>query len=92
MQIGEDLTGQERKFMLEMLYQRKAALRWEFEHVGTIRPEVAFPQKIRTVKYDAWQAPGFPIPKSLYGVVTEMLRERLKRGIIESYHEPYRNP
>ena len=54
MQIGENLTSQERKFMLEILYRKKTALRWEFEHVGTIKPEITSPQKIKTVEHDAW--------------------------------------
>ena len=77
--------------MLEILYRRKAALAWDFEHIGQIRPEVAPPQKIQTIEHKAWQAPGFPIPKSLYKVVTEMLKERLRRGVIEPYYNPYRN-
>ena len=75
-----------------MLYRRERALAWEFEHIGKIRPEVAPFQKIRTIEHKTWQAPGFPIPKSLYGVVTEMLKEWLRRDIIEPCYNLYRNP
>ena len=65
---------------------------WEFKHCGRIRPEMVSPQKIKTIKYKAWQASGFPVLKSFFGTVTEMLKERLKSGVIEPCHGPYRNP
>jgi hypothetical protein len=92
MQIGGELTREERELMLKMLYRREGALTWEFEYISKIRPEVTPLQKIRTIEHKAWQAPRFPIPKSLYGVVTEMLKERLRRGVIEPCYGPYRNP
>ena len=90
--VGDELTIQERDMLTEMLYNREASLAWEFSEIGKVRPEVAPPQIIKTVEHRAWQAPGFPIPKALTGIVTEMLKERVSRGTLEPCHGPYRNP
>ena len=89
--LGAELTMQERELMLEMLYYREAALAFEFDHCGKVRLEVAPPQVIRTIEHKAWQAPGFAIPRALRGTVIEMLRERIKRGLLEPCDGPYRN-
>ena len=75
-----------------MLYNREKALAFDFSQIGKVKPDVAPPQVIKTVKHKAWQVPGFPIPKALHPVVVGMLRERLKNGVLEYYNGPYRNP
>ena len=75
-----------------MLLQREGVLSWDFSEIGRVAPKVAPPQPIRTVKHDAWQAHPFPVPKKLLPVVEEMVRERLKKGILKPCHGPYRNP
>lgn len=59
--------------------------------MGKVKKEVAPPQIIRTVNHQAWQVPGFQIPKALTSTVIDMLQERLKMGIIKPCHGPYRN-
>ena len=44
------------------------------------------------MEHKAWQAPGFPIPRALNQVVIDMLRERMKNGLLEECYGPYRNP
>lgn len=90
--VGEELTIKEKELVTEMLYNREAALAWDFSHIGRVNPDVAPPQEIRTVPHQAWQVPGFQIPKALNSVVTHMLKERIQQGIIEPCHGPYRNP
>ena len=77
---------------MQVIYDREAALSWEFSEIGRIRKSVAEPQQIRTVPHEAWQAPGFPIPRALNATVVEMLKERLANGLLEPCHGPYRNP
>ncbi len=60
--------------------------------MGNVKKEVAPAQKIQTIEHKAWQVPGFQIPKALTSTVIDMLQERLKMGVIEHYHGPYRNP
>jgi hypothetical protein len=90
--IGDEMTPNEKELLLEVLMNREAAFAFDWTHCGTIRPEVAPPQEIRTIEHQAWQTSNFPVPKALMGQVTEMLKERLKRGTMEYSHGPYRNP
>ena len=92
MRIGEELLPREKELLLAMLYNREAALSWNFSEIGKIKPEVSPPLPIRTVPHKAWQAPGFPIPRALTKNVIEMLQERLEAGMLEQCHGPYRNP
>ncbi len=48
-------------------------------------------QNVRTVEYKAWQVSGFQIPKALTSMIIDMLQQRLKMGVIEPCHGPYRN-
>ncbi len=57
-----------------------------------VKRKVAPPKKIRTINHKAWQFSGFQIPKALISTVIDMLQERLKMGVIEPCHGPYRNP
>jgi hypothetical protein len=86
LKIGKHLTLQEREILRAVLFNREAALGWDFSHLGRIRHEVAPPQKTLTVPHEAWQHPGFPVPKALVGMAIEMLKERLDAGILEPCH------
>jgi hypothetical protein len=77
--------------LIEVLTNREEALTFDWTHCGTIRPEVAPPQEIRTIKHEAWQADNFPILKTLMSKVIEMLKERLERGTLEYSQGLYRN-
>jgi hypothetical protein len=44
------------------------------------------------VEHKAWQVPKFPIPKALHLVVVNMLRERLKNGVLKYCDGLYQNP
>jgi hypothetical protein len=89
---GTELRPRERELFLEMMFNREAALSWDFSEIGRVRPEVAPPQEIRTVEHKPWQHPGFKIHRSLTGVVENIVRERLKNGVLEPCYSAYRNP
>lgn len=90
--VGDGLTAIEKELLTEMLFNREAALAWNFSEIGLVRPEVAPLQKICTIKHTAWQVPGFRIPRALNKKITDVLQERLAKGVIEPCHGPYRNP
>jgi len=90
--IGEELTQQERELLFACLSNREMALAWDMSEIGRIRKEVTPPLKIDTVDHEPWQAPGFPVPKALKQVINDMLRDRLRYGILEPCQGPYRNP
>ena len=74
------------------MFNREAALAWEFLEIGRIKDTVAPPQHIRTIDHQAWQAPGFPVPRALTEMVVGMVKERVQQGLLEPCHGSYRNP
>lgn len=90
--VGEELTSQEKELFLACLSNREMALAWDMSEIGRVRKEVTPPLKIDTVDHEPWQAPGFPVPKALKQVINDMLRDRLRSGILEPCQGPYRNP
>ncbi len=89
--IGEGFTLEERKIFREMLFYQEKALAFNFMHRGKVRPEVSPPQMIETIEHEAWQSPGFPVPKALLPTVIKMIQERLDSGVLEYCQGPYRN-
>ena len=90
--IGTDMMPEEKELLREVLFKREGVLAWSWEEMGKVHPEVYDPQKIRTVKHDAWQYPGFQIPRILDEEVIAILKDRMKKGTLEPCHGPYRNP
>ena len=89
--ISDNLTPAERRLFGICISNREAALAWSFPECGRIHPDIFPPQEIKTVPHHAWQAKHVPIPKALMPKVIEILEQRLKRGILEESHAPYRN-
>lgn len=85
------MNPKEKEVFTEILYNQEAVLAWDFSEMRKVKKKVALPQKIQTVDHQAWQVPGFEIPKALISTVIDMLWERLKMGIMELCHGPYRN-
>jgi hypothetical protein len=81
--IVEDLWTKEQKLFIEVFYNWEKALAFDFLYIGKVKPDVALSQVIKTVKYKAWQVPGFSIPKALYPIVVKMLQERLKNSMLK---------
>jgi Reverse transcriptase (RNA-dependent DNA polymerase) len=92
LRIGDTLTSREREILLAVLQNRETTLAWDWTHVRRIRHDVAPPQKIETIPHKAWQVPTFPIPNALRPKVVQMLQDRIKAGVYEICHGPYRNP
>jgi hypothetical protein len=92
MVVGDDVWPNEKKMLTAMLLKREGAFTWSFENVSRIREEIVPPQRIRTVPHEAWQHPGFKVPRALYSTACEMFKERVKNGIYEPCQGPYRNP
>ena len=75
----------------EMLANREGALAFDWTECGKIHEDVCPPVVIKTVSHDTWQEPKFYLPRALIPIVIEMLRDRIKRGILKKYDGPYRN-
>src|ERR1700761_7179949 len=79
--IGPDVTPQEKEVLVEILYNREGALAWDWKEIGRVHPEVAPPQKIRTVPHIPWQAKSFPVPKALEPVIINLIKEKLQKNL-----------
>ena len=90
--MGENLLPREKELLIALLFNREAALAFDFPHCGVVHPLVAPPQEIRVVEHEAWQCRPFPIPKALNETVAGMLQDRIRSGALEPCHGPYRNP
>lgn len=90
--LGKDLWPEEKELLKELLLKREGALAWSWEHIGRVHDEVYSPQKIRTIEHQAWQHPGFQVPRALTPTIIGMLEDRQQKGSMEPSHGPYRNP
>jgi hypothetical protein len=52
MKIGKKLLEAEKDLLTKILYNREAALAWDFTHYGRIRPEMALSQKIKIISHE----------------------------------------
>jgi hypothetical protein len=89
--VEGSLSDQEKGMLIQVLFNREAALAWDFSECGRIRHEVVPPQAIRTIPHAAWQTKSIPIPKPLLPKVIDLLQQRQQRGIVEHGHGSYRN-
>lgn len=89
--VQDTLRDSEVELFVHLLRNREAALAWDFTECGRIKKEVLPPQVIKTIPHSAWQSRSIPIPKPLIDRVIELLRERIRRGILEEAHGSYRN-
>ena len=92
LRIGMPLSAPEHALLIAMLSNREAALSWEFHEIGHCHPDVAPPQRIRTIPHVPFQVKNFSIPRALLPTAMRMLRERIDRKVLEDCHGPYRNP
>jgi hypothetical protein len=92
MKIGKKLLETKKNFLIEILYNRKTALAWNFTHCGKVRPEIISLQKIKIVPHEAWQVSNFLISRALKRKVIEILNDRIKRNVLKRSENPYRNP
>ncbi len=53
LQIGSNIIEQEKDLFLMILFNREAALVWDFSYLGKVNLEVALLQKIKTIEYEA---------------------------------------
>ena len=90
--VGEDLSMEERELFEEMLLNREGAIAFEWKDCSKVHEDVSPPIKIKTVPHEAWQSAGISYPKSLCNQMMEMLKDRLEKGVLERCYGPYRNP
>jgi hypothetical protein len=90
--IEKKLLKAKKDLLTEILYNRKAALAWDFTYYERVKPEIVLLQKIKIIPHEAWQMPSFPISRALKEKVIKILNNRIKRNILKRSESPYRNP
>jgi len=90
--IGDWLWPREREMLIEMLINHEVAIAFDWTESSQIHEDVSPPIVIKTIEHKAWQEPSFPVPRALLPIVLEILRDRLRRGVLEYCDGPYRNP
>jgi hypothetical protein len=90
--FGSQLTGAEVKFFKEMMFNREAAIAFDFSESGRFSRDVCPPYKIRTVPHEAWQVKHFPVARAVEEECVDMINDRLDRGTLERCDSQYRNP
>jgi hypothetical protein len=91
MDLGE-LLPMERSLLFEMLFNREAALAFNFTEIALFRCEVEPPHIIHTIPHNPWQEAPFKIPWAIELDVIEILKARIDSGTLERCRGPYRNP
>jgi len=92
MNIGEQLWKEERELLMEVLFNREAAIAFDGSEKGRFHDDIEPPHVIPTVPHKPWQAPNFKIPAGLRDVSARIIEDRLECGTIERSFGPYRNP
>lgn len=90
--ISPRLRPKEREMLIEMLYNREAALAWTMEEKGLISRDIEPPHVIRVRPHEPWVEPSYRLRRKLLEVEHEHITRREKAGLIEDCHGPYRNP
>ena len=92
MRIGTDLWREERELLMEVLFNREAAIAFDSSEKGRFHDNIEPPHVMPTVPHLLWQAPSFRIPAGLHEVSARMIEDRLACGTIERSFRPYWNP
>jgi hypothetical protein len=90
--IGDWLWESEVEMLHEMLINHEGAIAFDWTECSKIHEDVSPLIVIRTIPHEAWQEQNFPCPKALLPTVIQMLRDRMKHGVLEKCYGPYRNP
>ena len=91
MNFGDGLWPAEKDLLLEMLFNREAAIAFDSSEKGRIHDDIEPPHSIPTVPHTAWQEPSFRIPAALQEVSVKLIQDRLDCGTIERSFGLYRN-
>jgi hypothetical protein len=66
-----------------MMFNREAAIAFDFLESGRFLRDVCSPYKIRTVPHEAWQVKYFPVARAVEEECVDIINNRLDRGTLE---------
>ncbi|KAL3679949.1 hypothetical protein R1sor_022905 [Riccia sorocarpa] len=88
---GEFLTFAEKELFKRMLAKHGRAFSFAPGEIGCVDPAVVSPMVIFTVPHVPWDLKPIPVPKALLPKLIELLKERIRMGILEPSMGPYSN-
>ena len=93
LKIGEDgfLTKLEKKEFQEMLSKHGKAFASSPDEIGCVHPSVVAPIVIFTVPHVPWDLKPIPVPRALLPKLVDLLKEKVRMGILEPSMAPYSN-
>ena len=92
LKIGGDgfLTELEKKFQ-EMLSKHGKAFASSPDEIGCVHPSVVALMVIFTVPHVPWDLKPIPVPRALLPKLVDLLKEKVRMGILEPSMAPYSN-
>ena len=92
LKIGGDgfLTELEKEFQ-EMLSKHGKAFASSPNEIGCVYPSVVAPMVIFTVPHVPWDLKPIPVPRALLPKLVDLLKEKVRMGILEPSMAPYSN-
>ena len=93
LKIGGDgfLTELEKKEFQEMLSKHGKAFASSPDEIGCVHPSVVAPMVIFTVPHVPWDLKPIPVPRALLPKLVDLLKEKVRMGILEPSMTPYSN-
>ena len=85
------MTELEKKKFQEMLSKYGKAFASSPNEIGYVHPSVVAPMVIFTVLHVLWDLKPIPIPRALLPKLVDLLKEKVRMGILEPSMAPYSN-
>ena len=90
--MAKNLMAREKDVFLEVLFNREAAIAFDFTEKGHFSNEIEPLHVVCTIPHTPWQAKNFKIPKALEGEVVKIIKDRVECRALERSFGPYGNP
>ena len=75
LKLGDGLSDEEKDVFYKMLYNREAAVAFDFKEKGYFNSEIELLYVVLTIDYILWQAKNFKVPKALEGEVIDIIKD-----------------
>ena len=91
--IGAEVWPREKDLLMTLLFNREAAIAFDWQEKARIREEIEPPHVIRIrPEHVPWQEHPMRIPRALRPVFDKLVTEMRISGVLEPSKGPYRNP
>ena len=85
------LLESEKKKFQDMLSKHGKAFASSPDEIGCVQPNIVAPMVIFTVPHIPWDLKPIPVPRALLPKLVELLKEKVRMGILEPSMAPYSN-